>query len=847
MNIFCYVQILVLLCCNIFKATQAIKQQNEPDKETVLQLIHEISTNNVGNLCYKRSFRSIQVDFPTNQFEPAKEKALLAARVIEDSSSLGNPKIVESVMRNILQTESSIYQARVISLDPFLHTFATRHEVVSEEDDVFSTRRDIVARNSTRFLVETDSPWLLNRSSKNQDLSSKFMRFSGLLMGGTNGWWTFPYYSCALHSWFLSFTAPIYSQTSSSISQLTGLLSFDIEISKLDINQCTSGNTNDTTSAQVKLFAGTHKCHRVTSECIFDPGHGWVRGGYFCRCQPGYFGKTGKSLFNGSLVEVAFKDKELQDNDAYDILYECQSCAPGCSTCIDSTPCLANYHWPFRYSLLAIALLCVLVTLILMMLVYSFRRLKVFRLASPTFLCLTLSGCAIMYLEMVAIFPYLDVYFCIATKWLRHLGFLLTYSALLMKTWRVSLTYRVKSAHKLKLTDKQLLQWLFPILLVMIIYLSAWTLSDPPQAVFIKDSMGKKFKQCFYGWWDHSLGLGEFLFLMWGIRVCYNVRKARTHFNEAKLIRLSIYNIAIVNIIMVAIHLIIFPHAGPDMKYFLGFIRTQLSTTVTIALVFGPKFLRVARGTANELDDRIRARGNAASMIEVPTERDGGQKDVYIENEELKEEIQKLAGQIQYLKIVGMLMENRHIRAKKDGYFSKDNCSKHMEGIQHYFTQNGTLASNMLGKSTQPTIQLTTDCDEGPGRQVSWARATASGSSSSQKKVGQQSSNGAAVQGSHNNSGQAVILAEKVDDNSYTLVEAPKSSPCPTANQQPCQDSLRDLLLVSDRLKHIDSVSSPEELASNSLSHKKCHSISCETNSYKDISPSVEPFIPERV
>ena len=46
--------------------------------------------------------------------------------------------------------------------------------------------------------------------------------------------------------------------------------------------------------------------------------------------------------------------------------------------------------------------------------------------------------------------------------------------------FRVNLTFRVKSAHKLKLTDKQLLQWLFPILLVMMVYLTAWTLSDPP-------------------------------------------------------------------------------------------------------------------------------------------------------------------------------------------------------------------------------------------------------------------------------------------------------------------------------------------------------------------------------
>jgi len=44
----------------------------------------------------------------------------------------------------------------------------------------------------------------------------------------------------------------------------------------------------------------------------------------------------------------------------------------------------------------------------------------------------------------------------------------------------VSLTYRVKSAHKVKLTDKQLLQWMVPILLVMLIYLG--TLSAPPTA-----------------------------------------------------------------------------------------------------------------------------------------------------------------------------------------------------------------------------------------------------------------------------------------------------------------------------------------------------------------------------
>lgn len=148
--------------------------------------------------------------------------------------------------------------------------------------------------------------------------------------------------------------------------------------------------------------------------------------------------------------------------------------------------------------------------------------------------------------------------------------------------YRVSLTYRVKSAHKVKLTDKQLLQWMVPILLVMLIYLGTWTLSAPPYAEEIADNYGLKFNQCSFNWWDHSLAIGtkknhkirlekiflktsikyivieiflsgEILFLAWGIKVCYNVRNAESLFNEARLISYAIYNIAAVNITMIAI------------------------------------------------------------------------------------------------------------------------------------------------------------------------------------------------------------------------------------------------------------------------------------------------------
>lgn len=83
--------------------------------------------------------------------------------------------------------------------------------------------------------------------------------------------------------------------------------------------------------------------------------------------------------------------------------------------------------------------------------------------------------------------------------------------------------------------------------------------------------------------------------------------------------------------------LFIFPQAGPDIKYLLGFIRTQLSTTVTIGLVFGPKIVRVLKGQGDQWDNRARVRGITASFSLngiglVPEES----PDLYQENEELK-------------------------------------------------------------------------------------------------------------------------------------------------------------------------------------------------------------------
>lgn len=82
--------------------------------------------------------------------------------------------------------------------------------------------------------------------------------------------------------------------------------------------------------------------------------------------------------------------------------------------------------------------------------------------------------------------------------------------------------------------------------------------------------------------------------------------------------------------------LVIFPQAGPDVKYLLGFIRTQLSTSITVAFVFGPKIRRVLRGQGDQWDHPSKFRGIPASLSLngglVPEDS----PDLYQENEDLK-------------------------------------------------------------------------------------------------------------------------------------------------------------------------------------------------------------------
>ncbi|XP_046866447.1 probable G-protein coupled receptor CG31760, partial [Drosophila willistoni] len=706
--------------------------------EQSLVTIHDIATENLGTLCISTLYRPLQVPINSERYESSRQKADLAASILQEVGIIRHGGLSDALAKGLL-TDEFITGARILALN------LTNGAVQSYVWWVKGSQDKVLGEGETQRYNEeglqigkkpaNSYPWFDDETSTPSLRSPKFAPSPP--NNYYKGWWTYPYFSCALSKWLVSYSIAI---PPSGRHGLRGFISIDINVSTLRVNQCEGGlsgfSTYQSGSHQKKLmtmmmlrrpqgrmaggvvgvgggsggggggklitsdvdfindlqaFHGSHKCHRNSMVCDYRQpspnldsttitggkilsaltSSSWSRGSYQCLCKRGYYSLRHPDGFNGTIMEIAWQEHQDNISNYYTEVFKCLACAPGCDQCTGPEPCLANFHWPFRISLLTISIGCACGTFILAGYLFRHRRVKVFKVASPIFLMITLIGCAIMYLEMVAIFPYLDTSWCIVTKWTRHMGFCITYTSLLMKTWRVSLTYRVKSAHKIKLNDQQLLQWMVPILLVMLIYLGTWTISATPYAEVIYDQNHLKFKQCSYNWWDHSLAIGEVFFLAWGIRVCYNVRNAESLYNEARLISYAIYNIAIVNIAMVAFHVMLFPNAGPDYKYLLGFVRTQLSTTTTIALVFGPKILRVYKGQGDKWDQKAKVRSITASFSLngvglVPEES----PDLYQENEELKEQIQKLAHQIEFMKTVHMQMNNRHLKPKPGGYFT---------------------------------------------------------------------------------------------------------------------------------------------------------------------------------
>ncbi|XP_060062660.1 probable G-protein coupled receptor CG31760 [Ylistrum balloti] len=410
-----------------------------------------------------------------------------------------------------------------------------------------------------------------------------------------DGHWTKPYFDCGGGDiWMVTYSSPLfyYNVTTESLD-FKGVATIDIELTNIDINQC---DPDESEAGALDVFRGTHSCMPST-QCVFEAGLGFKRGAYKCVCKAGYYFPDVQAdikYFSGIEIERLY----AENNTVVMETMRCKACAAGCDTCVDASPCLYQSQLALRLPVLILTIITVVLIVVVACITYNFRFEMAIKTGSPIFLLIMCTGSMLMCTKMFITFPDANDALCILEQWLFHTGFVLMYGALLLKTWRISIIFRVGRLKRVYLPDKVLLQRMIPLLAVAVAYLAAWTASDWPKVTTRKTINKLKFQVCVEGWWSYGMQGAEAIMLLAGVYLCFTVRKAPAHFNESKHITWSTYNAIILGtFLVIVIHFISNTNSGPDYVYLIYFLQVQVFVTITSALIFTPKFYALYKNT----------------------------------------------------------------------------------------------------------------------------------------------------------------------------------------------------------------------------------------------------------
>ncbi|XP_056017298.1 probable G-protein coupled receptor CG31760 [Ostrea edulis] len=403
-----------------------------------------------------------------------------------------------------------------------------------------------------------------------------------------DGHWTKPYFDCGGGNiWMVTYSSPIFALEQDKKSVIfRGVATIDIELTNIDINQCDVDRAVNL-SGTFDIFRGTHLCEPST-ECVFTSGHGFRRGSYICTCAKGYFfpdTSAKHKFFKGYDIEDDFTSGNITST----YQYRCTPCASGCDVCTDSSPCLFKRNIFIRTPFLILTIITIILILIASGFVFRLKESKIIKSGSPIFLLLMCAGGVLICLQMFVTFPEANDFLCMVSPWPYHLGFVLMFGALLLKTWRISIIFRVGQVRRVHLPDKTLLRRMAMMLATSSGYLIAWTAANDEHSEIRQTSSGLKFVMCSNNLWQYSSYGMEILVLLFGVYLCFTVRKAPASFNESRHISWALYNAIILSSFILLIKHFIAESGGPDLIYFLTFLNCQVIVTMTMVLIFVPK------------------------------------------------------------------------------------------------------------------------------------------------------------------------------------------------------------------------------------------------------------------
>ncbi|XP_022237694.1 probable G-protein coupled receptor CG31760 [Limulus polyphemus] len=259
-------------------------EETQSTRETVSELdvlLQKIDEVAKPSFCEREMFyRHFSLTMPTELFDIVRQKVDLVAKILVGYYPEEDEGILKTFVTELFQSDDVIFATRIVWIGngtiwkPFYYVQIRRIYNTSEVTPKVEERHD--------YSMMEDSPWLDEIITTVQGgIKSEHQ------MNGDNdyvlGNWTKPYFTCEGRRWLLSYTILLYSRPKKTIKSLIGVLGVDVDVTKMDVNQCDDPwplNNFSVTYWQMKSFLGTHKCHNKSSEF-----HGIVR--YFDKAFKG--------------------------------------------------------------------------------------------------------------------------------------------------------------------------------------------------------------------------------------------------------------------------------------------------------------------------------------------------------------------------------------------------------------------------------------------------------------------------------------------------------------------------------------------------------------------------------
>eukprot|EP01130_Rhizamoeba_saxonica_P016054 TRINITY_DN7343_c0_g1_i1.p1 TRINITY_DN7343_c0_g1~~TRINITY_DN7343_c0_g1_i1.p1 ORF type:complete len:816 (-),score=128.19 TRINITY_DN7343_c0_g1_i1:67-2271(-) len=197
----------------------------------------------------------------------------------------------------------------------------------------------------------------------------------------------------------------------------------------------------------------------------------------------------------------------------------------------------------FTVSLTSVSILYVLFTWSMFV---KYRAMRIFSMSSPLFLHLILSGISMVLVSCYMWIGIPSKVICSLRYWLPSVGFCLFYSALLVKNFRIMVLAKTPGADIIKITDAQLIKFLFALLIPTITLLLIWEIVDPIDFRILSiDELRENHYTCYYDSGKYFLLAIMCYFIMliiWGVLVTVRTFDVIKIVNEAKYIAFATYN-----------------------------------------------------------------------------------------------------------------------------------------------------------------------------------------------------------------------------------------------------------------------------------------------------------------